>query len=96
MANKPFVGDIGTYIVLDVGIDISGSTVSILVKKPNSDDIVEWDAFIGPNDATTSIVHIVKSGDFDVSGLYRVRAKVQLESGEWLGVGDWAEFRVYA
>ena len=47
MANKPYVGDIGTVILVDCEGDISDATVSLLlIRKPKDDEEVQWSAAI--------------------------------------------------
>ena len=46
--NKYYIGDIGTLIRVDTGVDIhDATTVSLLVLKP-SDVIEEWDGEVHP------------------------------------------------
>jgi len=92
MKNKIYVGDIGTTIVLDVGADITGATVSMRVKKP-SGSIVTWDATV--TDDATGISHTTAAGELNESGAYRVQAVVALADASWSGSGEWADLNVY-
>ena len=89
---KPYVGDIGTDIILDVYEDLTGATVGISVRKP-SGMVVVWSAVVHE---TLSVRHTVRAGDFDEAGIYRVQPVVALADGTWSGRGGTGEFRVYA
>lgn len=78
-----FVGDIGTEISLDCGMDISAATVRrIIVKKPN-DDVVSWDAVL---DGESSIKYIAQPGDIDMAGEWQIQAYIEMPG--WNGRGE--------
>lgn len=91
MKSKVYVGDIGTDVILDVGQDITGATVSIAVRKP-SGATVDWPSAVY---SATAVRHTTVAGDLDVPGAYRVQPVVALSSGDWSGRGETAEFLVY-
>lgn len=94
MPSKPFVGDVGTDILLDTQVDITGATVSIKVVKPNG-AIITWDAVpYAQHDSMTFIRHTISHGDFDMPGKYRIQPQIALADGSWSGRGDYAEFTV--
>jgi len=88
---KHYVGDVGTIIMVDCGTTISGATGLILnVKKPDG-TTVEWSATI---DGTDYLKHTTISTDFDQAGLYYLQASLTISG--WAGLGETAEFMVYA
>jgi hypothetical protein len=93
---KPFVGDIGTDIILDVGEDISGATISILVIKPNGVTATWQGSVFTVNTISTAIRYKTVDGDFDMPGIYRVQPVVTLSDGSWSGRGNFSEFEVFA
>lgn len=90
MANKVYVGDIGTLVKVDCGQDISDSTVfKILVKKPDKTEH-EWDGVLG---GTDYIEYNSQAGDFDQAGTYQIQAYI--DTPTWQGKGETAKFTVY-
>lgn len=90
-SSKYYVGDIGTEILVDTGSDISTATsVSLKVQKPSGKEAV-W---VGTVYDTDYIRYVVKTGDFNEVGTYRVQAYVTLPS--WSGLGDTAVFTISA
>ena len=90
MANKYYVGDIGTEIVLDTKVDLTGGTdAKIKVKKPDG-SAVEWDASIKD---TTGLSHVAAADELDQAGTYLLQASITL--GSWKGRGETAYLRVY-
>lgn len=88
---KPYVGDIGTDIILDVNDDLVGATVGISVRKPSGSTVV-WPAVVYES---RSVRHTAAAGDFNEAGVYRVQPVISLADGTWSGLGATAEFRVY-
>ncbi len=90
MANKYYVGDIGTEILLDTKVDLTGGTdAKIKVKKPDG-NAVEWDASIKD---TTRLSHVAEADELDQAGTYLFQASITL--GSWKGRGETAYMRVY-
>ena len=88
--NTPYAGDIGTKILVDVGIPADDIvSAKLIVKKPDG-TVVEWPA--SPVLGTTQISYIVQSGDFDQAGRYQLQAFVQ--TGDWSGYGEITYFYV--
>lgn len=88
-AETVYKNTVGTVLVVDCGEVITGATdIKLLVMKPDETE-VEWNAVI---DGETKIRYIVKSGDLDQVGLYKVQASLTL--GSWSGRGNTASFRV--
>jgi hypothetical protein len=88
--DKIYVGDIGTEIVLDLGINVSGaSTLNMKVKKP-SGVVVTWTAVV---DGGTLIKHVCEAGDLDRAGIYLIQAFVAI--GGFSGHSVTVEVPVY-
>ena len=91
MGKKIYIGDTGTELILDTNEDITGSTVSIEVKKGDG-TIDEWTGCTIYD--TTKVKYVLDSDDLNCAGIYKVQAHVTLLSG-WSGLGETAEFQVY-
>jgi len=88
MAEKHYVGEIGTVIMVDCGTDISTAiNTKLKVIKPDKTTTVEWNATI---DGTNNLKYTSVAGDFDQAGRYELYAS--LTYGGWTGLGDEAEF----
>lgn len=84
-----YVGDVGTEIEVDCGVDISGATsTKISVRKPDGSE-VEWSA---TPKGTTKLSKICAIGDLDQVGVYLIQAVVATPS--WNGRGQTAQFSV--
>lgn len=78
-----YVGDVGTKIVIDCGIDISSATVmQIIVQKQDNGPKTVWTA---QQENSTSIKYVTQDGDIDVSGLWKMQAYVEMPA--WKGRG---------
>jgi len=91
--SKYYVGDVGTEIILDCGMDITGATgIHIHVRKPDG-SVEAWDAAVWTIDGAPNYVkYTTQAGDFDVAGEYRVQAGLTLSG--WTGRGETATFDV--
>lgn len=90
MANKVYVGDIGTIIEVNMQEDISSATVTQLnIKKPGGIEVT-WDGEIYNNNF---IRYTITDGDLDVSGLYQVAPYIEI--GNWKGLGEGSKFLVW-
>lgn len=91
---KVYVGDTGTEITLNVGLDTStATTVKIMARKP-SGEIVEWEAAPAVIDGeTVGLSYTVEAGDLDEAGMWRLQAFVSRSN--WSGLGETAEMRVW-
>ena len=88
--SKIYVGDVGTSISLNTGLDLTGATVTdIYVKKPDG-TLVTWTGTVTDD---TCITRVTQAGDLDQKGVYYVQAKLSL--GGWVGRGETANFTVY-
>lgn len=86
---KVFVGDEGTAIVLDCGVDVSSATVrQILATKPSGVKVT-WTAVA---EGVNSIKYIVQAGDLSIPGLWKLQAYIEMPG--WKGKGEWAELEV--
>jgi hypothetical protein len=91
MANKIYIGDTGTLIVLDCGQNISAATVrTIEVRKPNG-TAVQWAAVAS---GTDSLAYTSLAGTFDQPGEWQLQARVTLPTGQWRGAT--VSLQVYA
>jgi len=89
MADKHFVGEVGTLIKVDLTVDVSGGTgPKIYVAKPDG-TTVEWTATIN----TQYLEYTIIAGDFDVAGKYCIQGGVT--TGAWTGRGETTSFIVY-
>lgn len=89
--SKVYVGDVGTVIRLDVGEDVSGSTVSMKVRKPDGTETA-WSASVNASDST-KIDHTTVSGDLDQAGVYELQASI--DGASWDGLGETTELMVH-
>lgn len=89
MADKIYVGDIGTLFIVDTESDLSGATVNqVQIKKPDG-TTHNWAATV---DGTT-LRYVTVDGDLDQSGNFLGQAYVELPSGKWHG--ERFTFRVF-
>ena len=92
MAERHYVGEIGTVIIVDCGVDItSSSNTKLKVKKPDG-TLVEWTAAIY---LLQYLKYTTISGDFNLAGEYFLHSYVETSSG-WKGVGETVMFKIYA
>jgi len=81
--NTLYVGDVGTKLIIDIGISADDVTeAKIIVKKPNG-SIVEWNAL--PISGTQTVEYIIQNGDLDLAGKYTIQ--VYIDTGSWQGHG---------
>ena len=89
MTDKHYIGEIGTEILVDTGVDISSATdTKIQCKKPDG-TIVEWSATITD---TTKLTYTTLADDFNQSGKYIIQASLVISG--WTGRGETAIFDV--
>ena len=78
-----FVGDVGTEISLDCGVDVSTATVrNIVVRKQNGGKLT-WGAVA---DGTNAVKHVTILGDLDAPGSWKLQAYVEMPG--WKGFGE--------
>lgn len=81
-ADKYYVGDIGTAVIVDTLSDISLATeVKLIVRKPDN-TTAHWTGSVYD---TTKILYTTKAGDFNIPGPYRLQSWVRIGTGEWSG-----------
>lgn len=91
--SQVFVGDIGTVIQLETGVDIStATTVSIKVKKRSAKHEISLADWVGTVESNTKVKYTSVSGDFNVAGTYRLQAYVKMST--WEGHGGIVELPV--
>ena len=88
---KVYVGSVGTEILADAGLALTGATVSLLVMKPNGVEVI-WDGDVYD---TTYVRHTTVARDLDVAGDYRVQPQVLAADGSWEIPGATGKFHVY-
>jgi hypothetical protein len=91
MANKIYKGDVGTKILVDTGVDLTGvdeASLELVVKRPSADGLsarndasattVHWAAIINGADPTAGILEYeITTGDLPYSGTYLLQAHVR-------------------
>jgi hypothetical protein len=91
MANKYYVGDIGTVIDVDLGENISTATsVAFSILKPDG-TTETWEAEIY---ADNYLRYATQEGDLDQAGTYKIQPLITLLA--WSGRGETAEFEITA
>jgi hypothetical protein len=89
MADKFFVGDVGTLIKVDVGQDVTGATNTTLkVEKPDG-TLVSWTATVNGQ----YLEYTVIAGDFDQAGRHYLQAALTFSG--WTGLGETTTFILY-
>lgn len=89
--SKTYIGDVGTEIILDCGVDVSAATVrTIKALKPDGTS-VDWTAVL---EGTTAIKYTIQSGDLDQAGAWKLQAYIEIAS--WSGLGETAKLKVSA
>lgn len=91
MANKIYVGDIGTVITLNTNETISTATATDIKVRKGDGTITTW---VGSLSGTDSVTYTVVDGDLSCQGIYKVQAYVVTPG--WSCLGETAEFQVYA
>lgn len=90
MSDKSYVGDIGTILEVDCGVDISTSTThNLMMRKPDL-TVVE---LTGTVYNTNFIRYTTIDGDLDQAGVYRIQSKIVISA--WEGRGETERLRVY-
>ena len=94
---KYYVGNTGTTILVETGIDLTAATVlSLLVKKPSGAEVT-WTGTIGPTNAigeSTRISYVVETGDWDQAGWWSMQSHV--ETPAFVGPGVTVKFELHA
>ncbi len=89
---KVYVGDIGTDIILDIGVDISSqTTLQIKYKKPNN-STGTWTAVVDNVNRAKYIT--VSADDLDIAGDWLFTSYMVLTS--WTGHSEVVTMRVHA
>lgn len=90
MANKHYIGEVGTDIIVDCGSVITGATgIKLKVKKPDG-STAEWGADI---EGTNHLKHTTIASDFNQAGTYYLQSLLTLSG--WTGLGETAIFDIY-
>lgn len=89
MFDKHYIGEIGTVVEVDCGVDIRGATVTnLLVTKPGG-TIVTWTASIY---GTNKLRYTIQEGDLDEDGTYALQSYIEISG--WKGRGVTASFTI--
>lgn len=89
-SRKHYVGEVGTNLIYDTGIDISqASKVLIKVRQPDG-KIVEWVATVFQ---LTKLRHISAQGELDLPGIYKIQTYIEDGPNHWHG--ETAEQPIY-
>jgi hypothetical protein len=99
MAGKLYVGDVGTFIIVDTKVDLTGAlSLSFRVRKPDGTEVTWTPVILHTVDFKKYLRYEVQEGDFDQAGEYKLQAYAQVpEDGiYWEGRGETASFVVYA
>jgi hypothetical protein len=88
---KVYVGDSGTAIVLDCGVDISTATLlEIAAQKPDNSTAL-WTA---ASYTSTSLRYLTLITSLDIAGTWKLQAVVTLPGEKWRG--ETVQMTVYA
>jgi len=91
IAQKIYVGNIGTIIDIDMGEDVSQATeLSWNIRRPDGGETT-WTPQVYD---TTFLRYVLQVGDVSLAGVYHIQPKLTL--GSWVGFGSAVELRVYA
>lgn len=91
--DKIYVGDIGTTITLDYGLDTSTAIERVIRARKPSGTIKEWPATSAVvNGETTGLAYTTEADDLDEDGVWRLQTHCVLTSGAWSG--ETTEMRV--
>ena len=83
--SKIYVGDLGTEVSLDTGVDLASATATkIRVTKPDR-TFFYWDAEV-VDDTKLSYITSMEASEWDMSGTWRFQAYVILPY--WGGHGE--------
>ncbi len=84
-----FVGDVGTEIVLNCGVDVSTATVRNIIARSPDGTKSTWSAVA---DGSKAIKHVLVDGDLDLPGSWKLQAYVEMPG--WKGYGEVAVLTV--
>lgn len=98
---KPYTGDIGTKIEIDMQEDLTGWTnLKFYVDKPKAAGGREQKTWTATKKGASGgdeniLTHTVVLNDFDAAGVYKIQPYGE-SSGGWKGRGDTISFTVYS
>jgi len=95
MGKKVYIGDNGTELILDTNEDMTNSITRTIKVRKGDGTITEWTNCSFSALEPTQIKYVITSDDLSCSGIYKVQAYIVLNTG-WSGLGETAEFQVYA
>jgi hypothetical protein len=92
MADRIYVGEVGTIIDVDMGVDISlASAYELRVRKPDGTEVIWAPAILSGGQ---TLEYITETGDLDIAGDWIIQP--WLEIGTWIGYGDPVNLVVYS
>lgn len=94
MANKIYVGDIGTAIVLNLGVDLTDAVSPELhVQKPDGSVVTWLGSVYTMNSLRNFVRYVTVKDDLNLPGKYKVQGHVTI--GGWTGHSETVTFTVY-
>ena len=82
MADKMYIGDVGTILIIDCQTNIADATSTLIkVRKPDETDH-DWVTTIYNSNY---LKYTVVADDFDQCGIYHAQAYVVTPNGTWRG-----------
>ena len=98
--SKHYVGEIGTQVLLDCGIDLTDIAVAAIYYKKPGTIVGTWDATLynsysdlAKATGTYYVSYTLAGTDFNVSGDWEVQAVVANTVGTWYG--ETAQMQVF-
>jgi len=87
--SKVYVSDVGTYLILNCGTNIStASLTQVKVQKPSG----ATPTWTGSIYSSNYVRHRITTGDLSIAGTYHVQSYVEM--GTYKGRGETAAFEV--
>lgn len=88
MSNEIYIDDVGTEILIDMGVDISTASV-YTIKVQNDNGETTWSPSIYDSNY---LRYILQSDDLSVAGTYYLQPYLELPA--WQGHGKTVNFKV--
>jgi len=86
-----FIGDVGTEIILECGVDVSSATVKYVIARGPRGPKLTWVAVL---DTPTAIKYAIQVGDITQPGEWSFQSYVEMPG--WKGFGEIAMLTVKA
>ena len=89
---KHYIGEIGTLVALDCGIDLSDIVLSRILHKNPAGLVGTWPGTlyssysdIAKSEGTYYVSYVLAGTDMNVSGIWELQALVANTAGTWYG-----------